>query len=547
MTAVSVRRGSDSLRRKLRAEGVPPLAARVLSARDIAGREDIVPPLAALPPPDILPDINKFCDILAAAVRRDEHIRVVGDYDADGMCATALAAESLRRLGAKISWRIPDRVRHGYGLHTEIAEEAAADGVSVLLTVDNGVSAADAVARAKTLGICVCITDHHLPPPHPPEADCIVNPQLAKAGSAAATQMANLAGVGVAFYAMAALRKHLGAALEMNPFLDLVATGCIADCMPMDATNRALVGGGLARLRRGLARKGLTALLAQGRARAAEITCRDISHSVAPRINAAGRLGDTATAMRCLLAQDDKEAAKAAAALSALNEKRKKIVDGVMRQIAAPPPDAAAIVAADSEWPSGVTGIVAGKLAEQYGIPAIVFARENGLWRGSGRAPPGRNLHSLVAAAAENAPLVRFGGHSRAVGVSAEEVPPFARAFAECCRRDSSAAENAPRWRVDETPPQDEIAPAAVGWLDKMVWGDRFPRPLFAGEFSVSDIRPLGRGREHLRMRLRGGGLQLDALAFFRRDIGAKTAAVFSLARDSFTGGAVAIIEDILG
>ena len=537
----SVRKGREALRRKLQSEGVPPLAARILSARNIAGSEDIAPPLAALPPPDVLPDMEKLCDILAAAVRNGEKICVVGDYDADGMCATALAVRCLEKLGANVSWKIPDRKTHGYGLHTEIAETAAAEGASVLLTVDNGVAAADAVARAKQLGMKVCITDHHLPPPQLPDADCIVNPRLHGGESAGA----NLSGVGVAFYAMAALRTRLGAALKMTPFLDLVAVGCIADCMPMDATNRAMVGGGLARLRRGDGRAGLAALLAEVQPRRADnLSCDDIGHSVAPRINAAGRLNQTQTAMECLLAEDKKTAHKKAAALSVLNEKRKQIVAATMAQIPAPPPNAAAVIAADEKWQSGVMGIIAGKLADAHRIPALAFTRENGLWRGSGRAPPGRNLHSLVVAAAEIAPVINFGGHSQAVGVSLGEISPFAQAFTECCRRDAPAA--APRWQVDEMPPPEEITPDAVGYLERIVWGGGFARPLFAGAFAVSEIRPLGRGREHLRMRLRGGGLNIPALAFFHGEIGDNINAVFSLMRDSFNGSVVAVIKEVL-
>lgn len=561
MNPIFVRRGRDSLRRKLLEEGMPPLAARVLSARDIAGRCDIVPPLSALPPPDFLPDIGKLCEILAAAIRRGEKIRIVGDYDADGMCATALAAECLRRLGAKVSWRIPERARHGYGLHEEIVEESAADNAAVLLTVDNGVSAADAIARAKNLGIKVCITDHHLPPPQLPEADCIVNPRLRGRDSPGA----NLAGVGVAFYAMAALRTHLGATLKMSPFLDLVAVGCVADCMPMDALNRTLVGGGLAHIRRGQGRPGLAALVAAAQINAAEITCRDIGLAIAPRINAAGRLDKTQTAMECLLAQNKTQAAFAAAALSRLNEKRKKIVEKIMAQAAPPPPNSSAVIIAllsarqkenppadaqtfvveeNANYLSGVAGIIAGKLSESHHLPTIIFTREKELWRGSGRAPPGRDLHRLLAKVAAVAPIVKFGGHARAAGVSVRELPPFARAFAEYCRGESSSA---PQWRVDEMPPPEEITPEAVAFLEKMVWGESFSRPLFAGAFSVSDVHPLGREREHLRMRLRGGGLDIPALAFFRRDIGEKTAAVFSLTRDLYTGAAAAVIEAVIG
>lgn len=536
--SIIVRRGCDSVRRKLCEEGLPPLAARVLSARNIAARQDIVPPLSTLPPPEILPQIDKLCDILADAIRNHKKIWVVGDYDADGMCATALAVESLRQLGAETAWRIPERTRHGYGLHEDIAEEAAADNAAVLLTVDNGVAAGDAVARAKSLGMKVCITDHHLLPSTLPDADCIVNPQLGGSDSPGV----NLAGVGVAFYAMAALRKHLDSPLKMAPFLDLVAVGTVADCVPMDTLNRTLVGGGLAQIRHRGGRPGIAALAAAAKMNSATCTCRDISHAIAPRINAAGRLDNSETAVQCLLADNMKEARRTAAKLSAFNVKRKEIVERIMAQTAAPPPTAAAVVVSDSEWPAGVIGIVAGRLADLYGRPTVVFARVNGEWRGSGRTPPGRDLYRLVADAAKNATVLKFGGHRRAVGITVHEVAPFARAFEECCR---AAPADAPQWQVDETPPQNEITTTALECLDEMVWGEEFSRPLFAGTFAVSEVKPIG--QSHIKMRLRGDGLNLPALAFYRREIGDTTTAIFSLTKDLYTGNPAAIIESIIG
>lgn len=482
--------------------------------------------------------MDKFCAILADAIRKREKVCVVGDYDADGMCAAALMTEGLRQLDAEVSWRIPGRSRHGYGLHEEIAEEAAAKGVSVLLTVDNGVSAFDAVSRAKELKMRVCITDHHLPPDDLPPADCIVNPRLARDDS----PTANLAGVGVAFYSLAALRKHLNAPLKMTPFLDLVAVGSVADCVPMDLTNRALVGGGLARIRNGGARPGIAAILADAQIEPASFTCRNVSHAVAPRINAAGRLDCSETAVRCLLAENTKQARRETRKLSEMNLRRKEIVERIMAEITAPPPDSAAIVAGDSEWPAGVTGIVAGRLADLYARPALVFSLTNGVWRGSGRTPPERDLYQLTADAAEISPVLKFGGHRRAVGITVREVAPFARAFEECCRE--SAPSETPKFRVDETPPPDEITTEAVDCLNRMVWGEEFARPLFAGAFAVSELRPLGRA--HSAMRLRGNGLDIPALAFFRRDIAAAATAVFSLATDHYTGQATAIIEKII-
>ncbi|MBE8158080.1 MAG: hypothetical protein HAW59_01640 [Betaproteobacteria bacterium] len=538
----AVRLGDEPLRQKLIAEGVPPLAARVLAARNISGRGDIAPKLAELPPPDFLPDIEKFCDLTAAAIGGQKKICVVGDYDADGMCATALAVECLRAMDADVVWRIPDRIRHGYGLHAQIVEEAAADGAALLLTVDNGVSANTAAARAKALGMTVCVTDHHLPPSELPAADCIVNPQLAKTAEGK-----NLSGVGVAFYAMAALRRRLGANIKMENFLDLVALGTIADCMPMDKLNRTLVGGGLARLR-AAPRPGIAALAAEAGRSMKNTGCRDVSHFFAPRINAAGRFCRAEIAVECLLAKTGEAARKPAAEMATLNKDRKKMVAEIMRETEAMNISPPAAVLFDKNWTPGVLGIVAGNVAETHGCPAVVFCRCGDMWRGSGRAPAGWDLYALARAAAaqcgENA-VPRFGGHRRAIGVSVrdeESLKAFAAAFTEECRH--TVLQDSYCWEVDDLPPPEEVTAESVGYLEKIVWGEEFPRPLFVGDFKISEQRGLNGG--HVRMRLGGGGWALPAIAFNRESVGDSERAIFSLSVDKYTGKAAAIVETFL-
>ena len=537
----TVRPGDESLRQKLLADGLPPLAARVLAARKISGSEDIAPGLAVLPPPDFLPEIENFCGLLAAAVKQRQPICVVGDYDADGMCATALAVECLREMNAEVSWRIPDRLRHGYGLHEQIAEEAAAAGAKVLLTVDNGVSANAAVARAKALGMTVCITDHHLPPEELPAADCIVNPMLANPAAGK-----NLSGVGVAFYALAALRRRLDAPVKMNRFLDLVAVGTIADCMPMDKLNRILVGGGLAQLR-AARRPGTAALAAEAGRGMEEINCRDVSHFFAPRINAAGRFGRAELAVECLLAKDTPAARKTASVMAELNLKRKEEVASILQETGemeiAPP----AAVLFGEHWRPGVLGIVAGNIADLYECPAVIFCLCGDFWRGSGRAPPGWDLHALAAAAAarcKNDSVPRFGGHRRAIGVSVckTAADAFAAAFTEECRL--AAPHTAHCREIDALPPPAEITPGAVDYLEQIVWGEEFPRPLFAGDFKISGQRKLNGG--HMRARLTGGGWALPAFAFNRESLDNAGCAVFSLSKDRYTGEAAAVIETVL-
>lgn len=538
MSSFRIRRGSEDLRRRLCAKKMPPLAARILSAREVASPEDAVPLLKTLPLPDFLPDIDKTCHVLAEAIRLQKKICIVGDYDADGLCAAALTHECLQKLGAQVTWQIPSRLEHGYGLHEAITEQAAKDGVSVLLTVDNGISANQAVAHAKTLNMTVCVTDHHLPPEELPDADCIVNPKLT-----ACSKGTNLSGSGVAFYVMAALRRHMQGQLRMNQFLDLAAVGTIADCMPMDAMNRTIVGAGLKHMRDGR-RHGLAALAGVKRIRS--ITCRDISHYVAPRINAAGRFDCTDQAMACLLAKTNDEAQAAARELSELNDRRKDTVKEIMAETETMNLGPPAAVAANESWPSGVSGIVAGRLANLHQCPAVVFSRCNDIWRGSGRAPPEWDLHALTTAVAEECGtdiIIAFGGHRRAVGISAREVPPVARAFTKHCER-LKPLNPPPQWEVDETPPMSEITPHAVGYLERMVWGEEFERPLFAGEFSVSDQRQVGQG--HLRMRLHNNNIDLPAIAFNRVSLNEKVEAIFSLTRDHVTSKVMAVVEEVL-
>lgn len=536
----AVRPASEPLRQKLLAEGLPPLAARVLSARNISGREDVAPKLAALPFPEFLPDIQKFCETAAEIIAKKQKICVVGDYDADGMCATALSVQCLRLMNADVIWRIPDRFRHGYGLHEQIAEEAAKSGAKMLLTVDNGVSANAAAARAKTLGMTVCITDHHLPPPELPDAACIINPMLAQNETGK-----NLSGTGVAFYAMAALRRHIGADIKLAGFLDLVALGTVADCMPMDKLNRTLVGNGL-RILRAARRPGTAAMAAAPKTprNTAGIGIRDISHFFAPRINAAGRFGRAELAVECLLAQNAAAARQAAAEMEELNNRRKGEVEKIMQQIGGmniTPP----AVLFDENWAPGVLGIVAGNICDLYRRPAVIFCRHEELWRGSGRAPPGWDLHALAAAAAKRCgkdTVPRFGGHRRAVGISVRDPEAFREAFVEECRK--AAPEISTLREVDALPPPEEITKEGVEYLEGVVWGGEFPRPLFAGDFKIVWQRKMGGG--HVRMELDGGGWTLPALAFNRESVGEPVRAVFSLCRDKFNGKASAVIEELL-
>lgn len=552
---VSIRRGCEQLRQTLLREGLPAAAAAVLSARDITCRADIAPPLSSLPPPEILPRMAELSALLSDAIARKIPICVVGDYDADGMTSTALAVDCLSRLGASVTWRIPDRLRHGYGLHAEIAEDAAAAGAGLLLTVDNGTSAHAATARAKQLGLCVCVTDHHLPDGGAlPDADCIVNPQCAaEPRLGAETRLGgNLAGVGVAFYAMAALRTRMERSdINMADYLDLVAIGTVADCVRLDSINRTLVGGGLSMLRKGGGRVGLSALFKTASVVRSAFSCRDISYKIAPRINSAGRFQRAELSVELLLAADQKRATALAAELESLNKKRIAIVAAAMENLQA---DASmpALVIADENIPAGITGILAGRLAEKHNRPTIVFGRSGDIWRGSGRAPAGGwDLHALaLAATAAVAPpqaaggsVLRVGGHRRAIGVSVRTPEPFAQAFIDCCRR--AIPPPMERW-VDALPPAAELTTEAVSCMEQLVWGEGFSPPQFFAEGGVSNLRCMGDGR-HWRFSWEVDGRVFPALAFNRDEPPSSiAAAVFSLSIDARGGAVTAVIADIL-
>ena len=550
--ALTTRPSNPSRAAKLREEGVAPLLARALSARDnVRCKADIAPPLQNIPTHRELPETENLARILADAIEKNEPICVVGDYDADGVTAAALAFSALRKMGADASWVIPERP-DGYGLSPQISE-AAAQKARVLLTVDNGASAVEGVRRARELGMTVCITDHHLPPEpraQQPNAHCQVNPSRSETKWPAP----NLSGVGVAFYAMAALRAELSrrGKLKSPPnladFLDLVAVGAVADCVPMDAVNRSLTAQGIARIRAGKCRPGLRAILESAGKRRERIGARDISHIVAPRVNAAGRLNNAKAAMQCLLAQNESDARKAAARLEELNGERvrlqRRAAGEAESRVPQPAPDG--IVLHDSEWHPGVIGIVAARLCDAFARPAIVFADEGGgNLKGSGRTVNGFNLHGALSEMRAARPeLFDFGGHASAAGVrvSEENLAEFAAMFSRAC---AGAGGRAEEIEVDEPPPPDEIDHRAAAQIQAVAWGVAFPPPLFAGEFSVASERVLRGG--HLQMTLEMDGRRFSAVRFNAEPSGEKKlAAIYEVAVNYAGTGAQLIVQRML-
>ncbi|MCG3171460.1 MAG: Single-stranded-DNA-specific exonuclease RecJ [Pseudomonadales bacterium] len=513
-----------------------PLLARIYAARGVQDAADVDRGLGRLWPPDALPGVDAAARRLADALYAHERIVVVGDYDADGATSSALALRALRALGAAdCDFLVPNRFEHGYGLSPELVEIAATLAPGLILTVDNGIAAHEGVAAAARLGIDVVVTDHHLPGDTLPAACAIVNPNLG--GSTFPSRA--LAGVGVVFYLMGAVRAELRARgwfaqtgrAEPNlaDFLDLVALGTVADVVALDGNNRALVHQGLLRIRAGRGCPGIRALIELAGRDPARAGSAELGFVAGPRINAAGRLDDIGLGIRCLLEDDHARARVMAAELDRLNRERREIEDGMQREALG----LIAEVAADGQelpwgvclhhdgWHQGVVGLVASRVRERTHRPVIAFAPGNpGELKGSGRSIPGLHIRDAIAAVATAAPQLvsRFGGHATAAGltIGAAHFDAFAQAFDREVRRRLRVEDLEHVLESDgELDAHDFSLERAEQLRDAGPWGQHFPEPVFDGEFVIAAQRIVG-GR-HLKLRVapctdpaRG----VDAIAF---------------------------------
>ncbi len=504
-------------RRAVTASGVldarlHPVLQRAYAARGVRHHQELALTLDRLVPVSTL-------DCIEAAVKlilehRERRILVVGDFDADGATSTALIVRCLRAWGfANVDFLVPNRFEFGYGLTPEIVGLAALRAPSLIVTVDNGISSVAGVAAARARGIQVLITDHHLPGAELPAAEVIVNPNVP--GSLFASRA--LAGVGVAFYVMAAVRRELDSrgTVAMPPvadFLDLVALGTVADLVPLDANNRVLVAQGIRRIRAGRAVPGIRALLAIAGRNVPSLTAADLGYAIGPRLNAAGRLDDMSIGIRCLLSDSDSEALTLATRLDQLNVERREIeakmqgaaLTAVARLRDPDGPVRHGVCLFDAEWHQGVVGLVASRIKDRVRRPVIAFARNaDGSLRGSARSVPGIHIRDVLDGIAARHPelISRFGGHAMAAGLSLEEcnLDAFAVAFdLEVARwRDPSIPSN--RVETDGELSADEIAlETAQALREGGPWGQAFPEPSFDGIFSVKNARVVG--DKHLKM-----------------------------------------------
>jgi len=517
-------------------DSLHPVLRRVYGARGVRSPDDLELGLERLLPVGSLGGVPAAVDLLLRCHRDGRRVLVLGDFDADGATSTALMIRQLRRLGfADPQFLVPDRFRFGYGLTPEIVRVAATMRPELIVTVDNGMSSVEGVAEARRLGIDVLVTDHHLPGPTLPEAAAIVNPNLP--GEAFASK--SLAGVGVAFYVMAALTRALreqgaAGAAAANPadLLDLVALGTVADVVPLDFNNRILVAQGLRRIRAGRCAAGITALLeAAGRA-PATIVAQDLAFQVGPRLNAAGRLEDMTLGINCLLTADGVEARALAARLAALNAERRDIearmqgealaqVDVLLGSLEGTLP--AGLCLFDAGWHQGVIGLVASRVKERVHRPVIAFAPADPGWmKGSARSVAGLHVRDVLDAVAAHHPglLEKFGGHAMAAGMTLREerLADFRAAFAVEVARAAGADVLSGDLHTDgPLEPGEFNADTAVALREGGPWGAGFAEPAFDGRFGVLETRVVG-GR-HLKLRLRASSGELvDAIAFRHLD-----------------------------
>ncbi len=502
-------------------DSIPALLRRVYAARGASTPELAQPRLAGLLPPDRLRGLESATALLADAMAADRHIVVVGDFDCDGATACATGVRGLRLLGARrVSHAVPNRMVHGYGLSPALVDELAALRPDLLLTVDHGIACHAGIEAARARGWRVVVTDHHLPGPRLPAADAIVNPNLP--GDEFPSKA--LAGVGVIFYLLLALRRHLREAgafgagePDLSTLLDLVAVGTVADLVPLDANNRTLVAAGLRRLRAGRGCAGLRALIEACGRDASRLTAADIGFAIGPRLNAAGRLEDMALGIECLLTDDTTRARELAQLLDGINAER-RAVQQVMTDDAEAALSRALLSEAgaplapclfDAEWHPGVIGLVASKMKERLHRPVLAFApSEPGstVLRGSARSIPGFHIRDALAAVDSANPglIERFGGHAMAAGLTLAQahLAAFEQAWlAHAATVLDDGLLQAELLSDGELLPREFDRFHAEALRDGGPWGQGFPEPLFDGHFEVLDWKVVG--ERHLKLTLR--------------------------------------------
>ncbi|MDI6954912.1 single-stranded-DNA-specific exonuclease RecJ [Pantoea sp. Pa-EAmG] len=514
-------------------DDLPPLLRRLYLQRGVKDAAELERGAKFLLPWQSLGGIERAVTLLHQMLQQKRRIVVVGDFDADGATSTALTVLALRSMGGNVDYLVPNRFEDGYGLSPEVVEQARARGAELILTVDNGISSHAGVDTAHQHGIPVLITDHHLPGETLPAAEAIVNPNL----SDSAFPSRSLAGVGVAFYLMLALRAHLRqqswfsdgrSEPNLAELLDLVALGTVADVVPLDANNRILVWQGLSRIRAGKCRAGIRALLEIANRDARQLAASDLGFAVGPRLNAAGRLDDMSVGVALLLTEDIAQARMLASELDALNQTRKEIEQGMKSEALALCDELErqhrdlplGLAFYHPEWHQGVVGILASRLKERFHRPVIAFAPAgDGTLKGSGRSIAGLHLRDALERIDTLYPglIIKFGGHAMAAGLSLEEAKydEFRQRFAALIDEwlEGEALQGV-MWSDGELHAQEFTLHTAEMLREAGPWGQAFPEPVFDGQFKLLQQRLVG--ERHLKVMVEplGGGPLLDGIAF---------------------------------
>ena len=537
--------------------GIHPLLARLYAARGVTGTEELDDALAKLLPPTSMLGLPEAAALLADAIAQHQRLGIVADYDCDGATACAVAMRGLTLLGAQhVADIVPDRIVDGYGLTAPIAQRVKDSGADVLITVDNGIASLDGVAHARALGLQVLVTDHHLPAAELPNADVIVNPNQPGCGFVSKS----IAGVGVMFYVLMALRSELrtrgvfDAATQpkLDVLLPLVALGTVADVVKLDANNRRLVAQGLKRVRALAMPAGIASLFVASGRSAPVATTFDFGFALGPRINAAGRLSDMTLGIECLLTDDPARADELAKTLDGINRER-RVIEGDMREQAmliaeslfeegdeAPP----AICVFDPDFHEGVVGIVASRIKDKLHRPAFVFAasaapgKEHEL-KGSGRSIPGFHLRDALDLVAKRHPgvLLRFGGHAMAAGCTIHEdgLDTFEQGLIQVAQEWLDAATLTRRLETDGPLAPEYRRVDLVDTLHKEVWGQGFAAPTFSEEVEVLSQRLVG--EKHLALKLKHQGQPVDGIWFGHTEpLPAKVTLAFRLDADEWNG-----------
>jgi single-stranded-DNA-specific exonuclease len=513
---------ADLVERLVR-QGVHPFLAPLYAARGIDDARQLGRELSQLAAPSRMRNLEEMARLLARSILERKKLLIIADYDADGATACAVGLRALRAMGACVDYLVPDRFVHGYGLTPEIVRLAAETRhPDILITVDNGIASTEGVAEANRLGLKVLITDHHLPGPQLPDAWCIINPN--QPGCEFPSK--HLAGVGVMFYLMVALRAELRTRGLDTPnlaeLLPLVALGTVADLVKLDDNNRLLVFHGLQRIRSGRAQPGLDALFRVAGRDPARAGVYDLGFVLGPRLNAAGRLADMSLGIECLVTDDAARALAIAGELDRLNRERRALETEMQEAALAAleqvnVQDGYSLCLYQPDWHSGVVGLVASRIKDRYHRPALVFARgANGELKGSGRSIPGLHLRDALDRVAKTHPdlILRFGGHAAAAGLTIRECDfeRFSRAFESTVQSLVTPADLEREIETDGELNANEITLEHARLLEAEVWGQGFPEPRFCNRFDVLDQRPVG--ERHLRLRLGLHGQAFEGILF---------------------------------